>query len=62
LLDGVDLHGYFYWTLMDNFEWKAGFTERFGLHYLDFDDREKKRTPRKSVAVYRQIITDNGFA
>jgi len=47
---------------MDNFEWKAGFTERFGLHYLDFDDREKKRTPRKSVAVYRQIITDNGFA
>nr|CAB3263405.1 lactase-phlorizin hydrolase-like [Phallusia mammillata] len=59
--DGVDLRGYFAWSLLDNFEWKAGYTERFGIHYVDFKDPERKRTPRKSAAVFREIIVENGF-
>lgn len=60
-LDGVKLEGYFLWSLMDNFEWAAGYTERFGLHYVDFEDDGRPRKPRKSCQVYRQIIERNGF-
>uniref|UniRef100_F6TAR1 Beta-glucosidase n=1 Tax=Ciona intestinalis TaxID=7719 RepID=F6TAR1_CIOIN len=62
LLDGVDLRGYFLWTLMDNFEWAAGHTERFGLHHVDFSDGNQTRTPRKSAAIYTKIIEENGFS
>lgn len=60
-LDGVKIMGYFAWSLMDNFEWAAGYTERFGLHYVDFDDPKRPRVPRKSCQVYREIIENNGF-
>uniref|UniRef100_H2YEU9 Beta-glucosidase n=1 Tax=Ciona savignyi TaxID=51511 RepID=H2YEU9_CIOSA len=56
LLDGVDLRGYFLWTLMDNFEWAAGYTERFGLYHVDFEDPARTRTPRKSAATFTKII------
>ena len=46
---------------MDNFEWAAGFTERFGLYYVDPSDPEKKRIPKASANCYKQIIEDNGF-
>ena len=62
LLDGVKLNGYFAWTLIDNFEWAAGFTERFGLHYVDFDDPKRLRTPRKSASVFQKIVEQNGFS
>lgn len=57
---GVDLRGYFVWTLMDNFEWACGFTKRFGLHYTDFATGE--RYPKDSAAAYAKIIADNGVA
>ena len=60
-LDGVDLQGYFAWSLMDNFEWAAGYTERFGLYHVDFDDVNRRRKPRKSAQAYREIIEKNGF-
>ncbi|XP_050684815.1 myrosinase 1-like isoform X2 [Leptidea sinapis] len=53
--DGVDVRGYCAWSLMDNFEWAAGFTVRFGLYQVDMNDPERPRTPRKS-ALYKEII------
>ena len=35
--DGIDVAGYFHWTLLDNFEWGQGYRRRFGLHYVEFD-------------------------
>ena len=49
------------WSLLDNFEWAAGYTEKFGLHYVDFDDPERPRTPKASARYYAQLIRDNGF-
>ncbi|XP_053601049.1 myrosinase 1-like [Plodia interpunctella] len=53
---GVRLQGYMAWSLMDNFEWMEGLTERFGLYQVDFEDPARPRTPRKSAFVYKQII------
>ncbi len=46
---------------MDNFEWASGYRERFGMHYVDFSDPERPRTPKESANVYAQIVADNGF-
>ncbi|CAK1541082.1 unnamed protein product [Leptosia nina] len=54
--DGVDVRGYSFWSLMDTFEWDSGFTLRLGLYEVDLEDPERKRTPRKSALVYKQII------
>lgn len=56
---GVDVRGYFHWSLIDNFEWADGFTPRFGLVEVDFKTEE--RTPRPSAYVYKKIIEENGI-
>ncbi len=57
---GVDVRGYFWWTLVDNFEWDAGFWLRFGLAHLDVETQV--RTPRPSAALMARIIAENGIA
>jgi beta-glucosidase len=55
--DGVPVKGYFQWSVMDNFEWTAGFGNRFGLVYVDF--RTQKRTPKLSAEWFHQAATHN---
>ena len=57
--DGIDVRGYYLWSLLDNFEWTAGYSLRYGIFYTDFKTQE--RIPKKSAAWYQQVIADNGF-
>ena len=56
--DGVDLMGYLAWSSLDNFEWAYGYSERFGLIYVDY--QTQKRTWKDSAYFYRDIIRANG--
>ena len=57
--DGVDLRGYFVWSLLDNFEWAYGFSKRFGLIHVDYETLE--RTPKDSARFYAQVTRANGL-
>jgi len=56
--DGIDIDGYFHWSLIDNFEWGSGYCPRFGLYRVDFDSAGKTRTMGEGAQVYQQIIQD----
>jgi beta-glucosidase len=60
LAAGVDLRGYYVWSLLDNFEWAQGYSKRFGIVHVDFDTQT--RTPKASALVYRDIIRSRGEA
>jgi beta-glucosidase len=55
---GVDVRGYFVWSLLDNFEWSLGYSKRFGLVHVDFDTQ--KRTPKDSALFYARVIASKG--
>jgi len=57
--DGVDLRGYFVWSLLDNFEWALGLERRFGLVHVDYPTGN--RTPKASASWYRQVIRNNAL-
>ncbi len=57
---GVDVQGYFAWSLLDNYEWAQGFSKRFGLVHVDFDTCT--RTPKESAHFYRRVIETHGTA
>jgi len=54
--EGIPVVEYYAWTITDNFEWAAGYTERFGLIYVDFDDPDRKRTLKKSYFWWKSEI------
>jgi beta-glucosidase len=55
---GVDLRGYFVWSLFDNLEWSWGYSKRFGIVHVDFATQQ--RTLKDSAAAYSRIIASNG--
>ena len=57
IAEGIPLDGYFAWSLMDNFEWAYGYTERFGLIRVDYDTLE--RTPKASARWYADVARTN---
>lgn len=54
--DGCNVRGYFVWSLLDNWEWAAGFTSRFGLYFVDYKDN-LKRYPKDSVKWFKNFLT-----
>ena len=57
---GVDLRGYFVWSLLDNFEWSHGYSKRFGIVHVDY--ATQRRTPKASAWFYSEVIRTNGSA
>ncbi|MGE5169047.1 MAG: GH1 family beta-glucosidase [Rudaea sp.] len=60
LTAGVDLRGYFVWSLLDNFEWSHGYSKRFGIVHVDFTSQ--RRTPKDSAHFYARVIATRGRA
>jgi beta-glucosidase len=67
IAEGVDVRGYYHWSFTDNFEWAEGWALRFGLVALDPHPREEvdpetqARRPRRSAALYEEIVRANGI-
>jgi beta-glucosidase len=53
--EGVDVRGYYVWSLLDNFEWEHGYSSRFGIVGVDFESQ--RRTPKRSALWYRDLIS-----
>ncbi len=56
--EGVDVRGYFIWSLLDNFEWAEGYTQRFGIVHVDYPTQQ--RTLKDSATWYKEVIAANG--
>jgi beta-glucosidase len=56
---GVPLAGYFAWSLMDNFEWSFGYSQRFGIVWVNYETQE--RIIKDSAKWYKTVIKKNGF-
>jgi beta-glucosidase len=58
LRDGVNLRGYYVWSLFDNFEWQHGYSKRFGIVRVDYPTQ--RRTPKASARFYSDVIRSHG--
>ena len=56
---GVDLRGYFVWSLLDNFEWAEGYAKRFGIVHVDY--KTQARVAKDSARWYQEVIRRNGL-
>lgn len=59
ITQGVDVGGYFQWSLLDNFEWSLGYQKRFGIVYVDYGTQQ--RIPKESAHWYSAVINANGL-
>jgi beta-glucosidase len=59
IAEGIDLRGYYVWSLLDNFEWAHGYSKRFGLLYTDYPTQ--RRIWKRSAHWYREVIAHNGL-
>jgi beta-glucosidase len=55
--DGIDIRGYFHWSILDNFEWAVAYQQRFGIVHVDYTTQQ--RTPKDSFYFYQRIIKEN---
>ncbi|XP_063285464.1 lactase/phlorizin hydrolase-like [Pelobates fuscus] len=60
-IDGVSVNGYNVRSLLDGFEGSHGYSQRFGLLYVDFENANRQRTPKESAYLFSSIIKNNGF-
>jgi beta-glucosidase len=58
LCQGVDLRGYYAWSLLDNYEWSLGYSKRFGIVHVDYETQ--RRTPKASARFYSEVIRTHG--
>jgi beta-glucosidase len=58
---GVDMRGFYYWSLLDNFEWQFGYTKKFGLLSVDFTNERRPRAMKALARIYRTICSDNAI-
>ncbi|XP_033148313.1 beta-glucosidase 28 [Brassica rapa] len=58
--DGCDVRGYYAWSLLDNFEWEHGYSTRFGLYYVDYDNN-LERYPKDSVNWFKEFLSRVGI-
>lgn len=54
--DGANVKGYFFWSLMDNFEWAGGYSVRFGLNYVDYRENSLRRNPKISALWFKNFL------
>ncbi|MEZ4409908.1 MAG: family 1 glycosylhydrolase [Polyangiales bacterium] len=60
--EGIDIRGYYHWSIIDNFEWAEGFCPRFGLYRVDYASAQRARTPTPAAMTYRSIIEANAVS
>jgi beta-glucosidase len=58
---GVDIRGFYYWSLLDNFEWQFGYSKKFGLLSVDFSDHRLPRKMKPLGQIYRRICSENSI-
>jgi beta-glucosidase len=58
---GVDVRGFYYWSLLDNFEWQFGYSKKFGLLDVDFSDARLPRKMKPLAQIYRQVCLENSI-
>jgi beta-glucosidase len=58
---GVDVRGFYYWSLLDNFEWQFGYSKKFGLLSVDFNDKERSRKMKPLGQIYAKVCRENAI-
>jgi beta-glucosidase/6-phospho-beta-glucosidase/beta-galactosidase len=61
VLQCFDVRGFYYWSLLDNFEWQFGYAKKFGLLDVDFSDERLPRKMKPLAWMYRKICAENSI-